>query len=171
MSPEMTSRRRDSLRGRVPALDVPAPWTVVFIRLLIGGVFLSEGIQKFVYPAELGAGRFLKIGIPWPDVMGPFVATAETVCGALIIAGLFTRVAAAVMLVNISVALLSTKVPILLGEPLGPFSLAKLPRYGLLSALHEARTDLSMWLGSLFLVLTAAGRISLDSLLSRRRRE
>ena len=73
------------------------------------------------------------------------------------------------MLVNISVALLSTKVPILLGEPLGPFSLAKLPRYGLLSALHEARTDLSMWLGSLFLVLTAAGRISFDTLLSRRR--
>ena len=58
-------------------------------------MFLSEGIQKFVYPAELGAGRFVKIGIPWPDVMGPFVATAETVCGALIIAGLFTRFAAA----------------------------------------------------------------------------
>jgi uncharacterized membrane protein YphA (DoxX/SURF4 family) len=142
---------------------------VVLVRLLVGGVFLSEGIQKFFYPAELGAGRFLKIGIPWPDVMGPFVATAETVCGALIIAGVFTRVAAAVMLVNISVALLSTKVPILLGEPLGPFSLARLPRYGLLSALHEARTDLSMWLGSLFLVLTAAGRISLDALLSGRR--
>ena len=79
MRREMTAQRRDFVRGRLPALDFPAPWTVVFIRLLVGGVFLSEGIQKFLYPAELGAGRFLKIGIPWPAVMGPFVATAETI--------------------------------------------------------------------------------------------
>lgn len=169
MAPEVTSGGRVSFRKRLSVLEAPAPWTVVFIRLLVGGVFLSEGIQKFVYPAELGAGRFVKIGIPWPAVTGPFVATAETLCGALIIAGIGTRLAAAAMLVNISVALVSTKVPILLGEPLGPFSLARLPRYGLFSALHEARVDLSMWLGSLFLVLTGAGRISLDAFLPGRR--
>lgn len=151
-------------------LQTRAPAPVVLIRLLVGGVFLAEGIQKFLYPAELGAGRFARIGIPSPDVMGPFVGGAEIMCGVLIILGLLTRLAALVMLVNISVAIVSTKLPILLGHPVGPFSLAKLPRYGFWSAVHEARTDLSMWLGSLFLVLVGAGALSLDAFLARRRR-
>jgi len=87
----------------------------------------------------------------------------------LIILGLFTRLAALVMLVNISVALVSTKLPILIGQSVGPFSLPKLSRYGFWSAVHEARTDLSMWLGSLFLVLVGAGALSLDWLLTQRR--
>ncbi len=141
--------------------DAPRPGAVLLIRLMVGVVFLSEGVQKFVYPAELGAGRFARIGIPWPEVMGPFVGVAEIVCGLLILVGVLTRLAAAVMLVNISVALLSTKLPILLGHGLGPFSLAKLPRYGAWSALHEARTDLCMWLGALFLILVGSGAYSL----------
>jgi uncharacterized membrane protein YphA (DoxX/SURF4 family) len=147
-------------------LESSAPSAVVLIRILVGGVFLAEGIQKFLFPDELGAGRFAKIGIPWPHLTGPFVATVETLCGALLIAGLLTRVAAAILLVNISVALISTKVPILLGHGFGPFSLPKLPRYGFWSMAHEARTDFAMWLGSLFLVLTGAGKISADALLS-----
>src|ERR1017187_9515255 len=95
---------------------------IILIRLMVGIVFLSEGIQKFLYPAELGAGRFAKIGIPSPALMGPFVGVAEIVCGILILLGFFTRLAASVMLINISVALLSTKVPILLGRAVGPFS-------------------------------------------------
>ena len=146
-----------------------APRAVFLIRLMVGGVFLAEGIQKFLYPSELGAGRFAKIGIPWPDVSGPFVGAAETLCGALVIAGLLTRLSAAVLLIDISVAILSTKVPILLGHGFGPFSLAKLPRYGFWSMVHEARTDFSMWLGCLFLILVGAGRASLDALLPRRR--
>jgi putative oxidoreductase len=133
---------------------------VVLVRLMVGTVFLTEGVQKFLYPAELGAGRFARIGIPWPDVTGPFVGVVEIVCGALVLAGLLTRVAAGLLLVNISVAIVSTKVPILLGRALGPFSLAKLPRYGVLSAMHEARTDLCMWLGCLFLILAGAGAYS-----------
>jgi uncharacterized membrane protein YphA (DoxX/SURF4 family) len=129
---------------------------IILIRLMVGIVFLSEGIQKFLYPAELGAGRFAKIGIPSPALMGPFVGVAEIVCGILILLGFFTRLAASVMLINISVALLSTKVPILLGRAVGPFSLPKLPRYGVWSSLHEARVDLCMWLGSLFLILVSA---------------
>jgi DoxX len=89
---------------------------VILIRLMVGIVFLSEGIQKFLYPAEQGAGRFAKIGIPSPALMGPFVGVAEIVCGILILTGFFIRFAAAVMLINISVALLSTKLPILLGR-------------------------------------------------------
>ena len=129
---------------------------IILIRLMVGIVFLSEGIQKFLYPVELGAGRFVKVGIPSPELMGPFVGVAEIVCGTLILLGLFIRLAAAVMLINISVALLSTKLPILLGRAVGPFSLPKLPRYGVWSSLHEARVDLCMWLGSLFLILVSA---------------
>ncbi len=84
--------------------------------------------------------------------------------------GLLTRAAAAVLLIDISVAIVSTKVPILLGHDFGPFSLPKLPRYGFWSLAHESRTDFSMWLGSLFLIITGAGGISLDALAARRSR-
>jgi len=143
--------------------EAPASWPVILIRLMVGIVFLSEGIQKFLYPAELAAGRFAKIGIPWPEVMGPFVGVAEIVCGVLILMGLFTRLAAAVMLINITVALLSTKLPILLGQAVGPFSLPKLPRYGLWGSLHEARADLCMWLGCAFLIAVGGGSLSLGA--------
>jgi len=147
-------------------LQVSGPQAIILVRLMVGIVFLSEGIQKFLYPAELGAGRLAKIGIPWPELMGPFVGVAEIVCGTLILLGLFIRLAATAMLINISVALLSTKLPILLGHAVGPFSLPKLPRYGVWSSLHEARVDFCMWLGSLFLILvsakTRAGRIKDD---------
>lgn len=133
---------------------------VLLVRLMVGIVFFTEGVQKFLYPAELGAGRFAKIGIPWPDVMGPAVGVAEIVCGALVLAGLLVRPAAAILLVDISVAILTTKLPILLGHPLGPFTLAKLPRYGFLAAMHEARTDFCMWLGCVFLIRAGAGAFS-----------
>ena len=113
---------------------------------MVGGVFLAEGIQKFVYADELGVGRFAKIGIPNPDIMGPFVGIVEVVCGALVIVGLLTRLAAIPLLIDISVAILSTKVPILLGRGYWTFTLPKLPRYGFWSMVHEARTDFSMWL-------------------------
>jgi len=150
-------------------LRTSAPGSAVLIRLLVGLVFLVEGVQKFLFPAELGVGRFTRIGIPYPEIMAPFVGGAEIVCGALIILGLLTRVGALVMLINISVAIVSTKLPILLGHPVGPFSLAKLARYGFWSAIHEARTDLCMWLGSLFLIIVGAGVFSLDARLARRR--
>jgi putative oxidoreductase len=149
-------------------LRTSAPAEVVLIRLLVGGVFLAEGIQKFLYPEALGVGRFTRIGIPWPQGMAPFVGVVEIVCGGLVILGLLTGIAALLLLINISVAIITTKVPILLGHPLGPFSLANLPRYGFWSAIHESRTDLCMWLGSLFLILVGAGRLSLDALIDRR---
>ncbi len=141
-----------------PRFAVPPAWPVLLVRLMVGVVFLSEGIQKFRYPAEQGAGRFAKIGIPYPDAMGPFVGGAEIVCGALVLLGLFVPFAAAVLLIDISVALLTTKLPILLGQAVGPFTLPKLPRYGLWSSLHEARVDFCMWLGAVFLILVSARR-------------
>src|SRR5687768_17702756 len=111
-------------------LETNARWSVILIRLIVGGVFFSEGIQKFLYPAENGAGRFAKIGIPSPDVMGPFVGVVEIVCGALILIGFMTRLAALPLIIDMLVAILSTKIPILLGHGFWGFSLRNLPYYG-----------------------------------------
>lgn len=83
---------------------------VVLVRILVGWVFLSEGIQKFLFPDTLGVGRFVKIGIPWPHEMAPFVGTVEIICGSLVLVGLFTRFAAIPLLGVITVALYSTKI-------------------------------------------------------------
>jgi hypothetical protein len=92
---------------------------VDLVRLMVGSVFLSEGIQKFLFPADLGPGRFVKIGIPWPQVMAPFVGVVEILGGALLILNVLALYAAAALLIDISVAILSTKVPILLGRASG----------------------------------------------------
>jgi putative oxidoreductase len=136
--------------------------SVILIRVLVGAVFLTEGIQKFLYPAEVGAGRFAKIGIPSPGVMGPFVAIVEIAFGTLILFGLLTRLAAIPLIIDMLVAIISTKIPILLGHGFWGFSLRQLPYYGFWGMAHEARTDFCMLLGSLFLLLVGAGRWSLD---------
>jgi uncharacterized membrane protein YphA (DoxX/SURF4 family) len=148
-------------------LSTTAPRSTVLVRLLVGSVFLSEGIQKFLYPDELGAGRFAKIGIPSPEIMGPFVGVVETVCGGLVLLGLFTRLAAIPLVIDMCVAILSTKVPILLGRGFWGFSLRDLPQYGFWSMMHEARTDIAMLLGALFLLIVGAGAWSIDAVRSR----
>jgi putative oxidoreductase len=140
---------------------------VILIRILVGWVFVSEGIQKFLYPAELGIGRFAKIGIPSPEIMGPFVGVVETLFGGLVLLGLGTRVAAAILIVNMIVAITSTKIPILVGHGFWGFADPKV-RPGLWSMLHEARTDFSMVLGSVYLLLTGAGSGSLDQRIASR---
>jgi putative oxidoreductase len=144
-------------------------WSIL-VRLLVGlVVFLPEGIQKLALPDILGAGRFLRIGIPYPDVVGPFVGVVEIVCGALIIVGLFTRLAAIPLIVIMIVAIASTKVPILLGHDFWIFHVPKLASYGFWSMAHEARADLCMLLGALYLLIEGAGKWSLDALLSGHR--
>lgn len=131
-------------------IESNAPRSVILIRLIVGAVFLSEGIQKFLYPAELGAGRFVKIGIPFPQILGPFVGVTEIVCGALILLGLLTRLAAVPLIINMLVAISSTKIPILI-------------KSGFWSMAHESRTDFAMLLGSIFLLIVGAGLWSLDA--------
>ena len=143
------------------------PPATLLIRLMVGGVFLSEGIQKFLFADAQGAGRFAKIGIPAPNVMGPFVGCVEIVCGALLVIGLMTRFAAVPLIIDISVAIISTKLPVLLGHGFWGFSLPKLANYGLWSMAHEGRTDFCMLLGSLFLLVVGAGKWSLDARLTR----
>jgi len=133
------------------------------IRLLVGWVFLVEGILKYLWIDELGVGRFTSIGIPAPHFTAPFLGLVEMVCGALVIIGLFTRLAAIPLLIDISVAILSTKIPILLGHGYWRFSLPNAKHYGLLSMLHEARTDFSMMLGLIFTLIVGAGALSIDA--------
>ena len=133
------------------------------IRLLVGWVFLVEGILKYLWIDDLGVGRFESIGIPVPHFSAPFIGLVEIVCGALVIVGLFTRLAAIPLLIDISVAILSTKVPILLGHGYWRFSLPQLKHYGLLSMLHEARTDISIVLGLIFILIVGAGMLSIDA--------
>jgi uncharacterized membrane protein YphA (DoxX/SURF4 family) len=134
---------------RLLASDAPA--AVLLIRLLVGAVFVSEGIEKFLFPLALGVGRFTKIGLPAPEVLAPFVGVVEIVGGGLLLLGLLTRLAAVLLLVNMLVAITTTKVPILL-------------QGGFWKMAHEARTDWSMLLGALFLLLVGAGTWSLDAL-------
>ena len=138
----------------------------ILIRLIVGGTFLSEGIQKFLFVDDLGVGRFVKIGIPRPEVMAPFVGGCEIVCGAWLILGLLTRLAAIPMIINISVAIASTKIPLLLGRGFWMFNLPKANSYGFWSMMHEARTDFAMLLGGIFLLIVGAGCCSFDALLS-----
>jgi uncharacterized membrane protein YphA (DoxX/SURF4 family) len=98
--------------------------------------------------------------------MAPFVGVVETICGALIILGLVTRLAAIPLIVDMSVALISTKLPILLGHGFWRFSLGKLPSYGFWSMAHEARVDFAMLLGSIFLLIVGAGACSVDAMLA-----
>jgi putative oxidoreductase len=158
----------ETVDWRNALLATHAPGWSILVRLLVGlVVFFPEGIQKLMFPDILGAGRFLRIGIPYPDLMGPFVGVVEIVCGTLIILGLFTRLAAIPLIVIMIVAIISTKVPILLGQDFWIFHLPNLPRYGFWSMAHEARADFCMLLGSLYLLIEGAGRWSLDALLSK----
>jgi uncharacterized membrane protein YphA (DoxX/SURF4 family) len=117
---------RTSTSGSVSLFATTAPASSILIRLLVGlAVFVPEGIQKLIFPEILGAGRFANIGIPFPEVMGPFVGIVEIVCGALIIAGFLTRLAAIPLIIIMIVALVSTKLPILLGRDVWIFHLAQ----------------------------------------------
>jgi uncharacterized membrane protein YphA (DoxX/SURF4 family) len=141
---------------------------VILIRLLVGWVFLAEGIGKFLYPAEQAAGRFAQIpAIPAPWFFGPFVGCLETLFGVLLLLGLFTRLAAFMLLLDITVAILTTKIPILAGHHYG---LPELKHYTFWGMLHESRTDFSMWFGCLFLLIVGGGRWSMDAAAMTRHR-
>ncbi|MGF1638495.1 MAG: DoxX family protein [Cyclobacteriaceae bacterium] len=135
-------------------IDNDSSKTTWLIRLMVGAVFLSEGIQKFLFPDIRGEGRFNKIGIPFPEFFGSFVGTFEIVCGALILIGLLTRLAAIPTLIIMIVAFAITKSEILVNE-------------GFWVMMHGSRTDWAMLLGSIFLIIKGSGKWSLDSMLTK----
>lgn len=126
------------------------PTAVIIIRLMTGSVFLSEGIQKFLLPQELGVGRFTKIGIPSPELLAPFVGCVEIVGGLLLLIGLLTRLASIPLLINMAVAICTTKLLVI---------------HDFWKLAHEARTDYCMIMGLLFLLWVGSGTYSLDRVL------
>jgi putative oxidoreductase len=134
-------------------LRTDAAATTILIRLMVGAVFLSEGIQKFLFPAIRGTGRFVKIGLPNPEFLGPFVGAFEIICGFLILLGLLTRLAAAPLITIMLVAIATTKAEVLGNQ-------------GFWEMLHGSRTDWSMLLGSIFLLIKGGGLWSADRQLS-----
>lgn len=123
--------------------------TTIIIRLMVGAVFLSEGIQKFLFPASHGAGRFEKIGLPAPEFLGTFVGTFEIICGVLLLIGLTTRLASIPLIIIMLVAFATTKIEILANQ-------------GFWEMFHASRTDWSMLLGSIFLLIKGSGNWSMD---------
>jgi putative oxidoreductase len=137
-------------------LPSKAPAATLIVRLLVGGIFFLEGVKKFLFAEQWGAGRFTRIGIPAPHIMGPFVGVVEIVGGLLLLVGLLTRLASLPLIIDISVAIASTKIPILFKSGFWPME-------------AEARTDYSMLLGSIYLLIVGAGAWSLDAWLASKR--
>ena len=146
---------------------VDGPRAILMIRVMAGAVFFLEGVMKFVFPNQ-GVGRFTKLGFPAPH----FIATAdgwfEIVGGLLLLTGLLTRAVAIPFVIEMIVAMLSTKIPMYLGTsplPLPPVP----PQIGFWAVLHEIRSEYAQLLTCAFLVVVGPGRWSLDALLARRR--
>ena len=125
----------------------PAPTLIP--RLIVGLVFLSEGLQKFIMPETVGVGRFAKIGFEHPEFWAPFTGAFEIICGTLILIGLLTRLASIPLLVIMLVAFITTKYPMLINK-------------GFLAMAHEYRTDFAMTLLLLFLIYYGGGNKSVD---------
>jgi len=144
-------------------LDASGQRSNLVVGVLVGLVFLPEGIKKFLFPAQWGAGRFARIGIPAPEMLAPFVGTVEVVCGLLLLAGLLTRLSAIPLLIDIAVAIATTKLPLLWRAT------AVSSKVGFWSMQAESRTDFAMLMGLLFLLLAGGGAFSCDAWLERRR--
>ncbi|HCA41697.1 MAG TPA: DoxX family protein [Bacteroidetes bacterium] len=121
----------------------------ILIRIMTGLVFISEGIQKFIFASKLGTGRFEKIGLPNPEFLGPFVGTFEILCGLFVLVGFLTRFASIPLLIIMIVAITSTKIKILMES-------------GIWEMLHASRNDWSMLIGIIFLLIKGGGYWSLD---------
>lgn len=130
-------------------IDTDKAQTTIIIRLIVGVVFLSEGIQKFLFPALRGAGRFEKINLPSPEFLGSLVGTFEILCGVMILLGLLTRLASMPLIIIMLVAFATTKSAVYLEK-------------GFWELLHGSRTDWAMLLGSIFLLIKGGGSWSMD---------
>lgn len=135
------------IRNRILATE--SYGSILFIRLMVGGVFLSEGIQKFVFPASMGPGRLLSIGFPMPYLAAYTAGITEICCSLLILAGLCTRFATVPLLIITVFAIVAVRFPIMVDQ-------------GWWAMLHASRADWCMLLGNCFLLLKGGGKWSLD---------
>jgi uncharacterized membrane protein YphA (DoxX/SURF4 family) len=128
---------------------------IVFIRLAVGLIFLTQGILKYIDP-NMGVNRFTKIGFSHPYFTAHFVGTFEIICGCLVLIGLFTRGAGVPLLVVICTAIVTTKIPEL-----------SRTNQGFWFMVSDARADFAMLMSLLFLLRAGAGALSLDAGFSR----
>ena len=147
---------------------VSGPSTILILRLMAGSVFFWEGILKFVY-ANQGVGRFTKLGFAFPETTAHIIAVGEIIGGLLLILGLFTRIVAVYFIVQMVVAVLSTKISLYLGTSPLPAPPAP-PKIGIWAVLHEIRSDFAQIFVCLFLFIEGAGRCSLDFAMSPARK-
>ena len=143
---------------------VTGPSSIIILRIMAGGVFFWEGILKFAYPNQ-GVGRFTKLGFPMPETMAHFIAVGEIIGGLLLIFGLLTRIVAFYFIIQMIVAVLTTKISLYLGTSPLPMPPAP-PKVGIWAVLHEIRSDYAQILTCLFLLIEGAGRRSLDFMIS-----
>jgi uncharacterized membrane protein YphA (DoxX/SURF4 family) len=122
----------------------------ILIRLIVSLVFLSEGIQKYLFPEVIGTGRFLLIGFSHPAFWAYFTGTFEICCGTFILFGLFARVASIPLLIIMATAFVTTKWPILMHKGFWPMA-------------HEYRTDFALTLLLFYLIIYGSGGLSIDS--------
>lgn len=122
---------------------------VILVRLVVGLIFLSEGIQKYLFPDLVGAGRFEKIGFDNPVFWSYFTATFEIFCGTLILIGFMTRLVAIPLLIIMITAFITTKWPILIAK-------------GFWTMAHEYRTDFALTILLIYLLISGGGRWSAD---------
>lgn len=143
-------------------LEVPeeTPSSTFLIRVMAGSVYFWEGVMKFVF-ANLGVGRFTKLGIPFPGFSANFVGGLEIVGGLMLIFGLFTRFISVPFIIEMIVAILSTKIPMYLGTSPLPLPPAP-PQIGGWAVLHEIRSEYAQIMCSLFLLIVGPGSWSLD---------
>jgi putative oxidoreductase len=126
----------------------------VLIRVAVGLIFLTEGIQKYLFPELLGTGRFTSIGFSHPAFWAYFTGLFEITCGALIIIGLVTRLASIPLIIIMVTAFITTKIPILVHKGFWPWA-------------HEYRTDFAMTLLLIYLLIYGSGNWSVDSKINR----
>jgi putative oxidoreductase len=146
---------------------VDGPRSVLLLRLMIGGVFFWEGVLKFVYVNQ-GVGRFTKLGMPFPAFTADFVGCLEIVGGLFLVSGLLTRLIAIPFVIEMIVAMLSTKISLYLGTSLLPLPAAP-PQIGLWAVLHEIRSDYAQIMVALYLLINGPGKWSMDALLDKLR--
>jgi putative oxidoreductase len=145
------------------------PKSILALRLMAGGVFLWEGILKFVYPNQ-GIGRFTKLGMPFPHFTATFVGGLEIVGALLLLFGLLTRLIAIPFIIEMIVAILSTKISLYLGTSPLPLPPA-LPQVGIWAVFHEIRSDYAQIMTVIFLLINGSGKWSLDALLRKETRQ
>jgi putative oxidoreductase len=126
------------------------PGSILIIRLAVGLIFFSQGVLKFT-DSNMGVARFTRIGFRHANFTAHFVGTFEIVCGLLVLLGLWTRAASVPLLIVITTAIATTKIPELFRAGQG-FSYM----------VSDGRTDFAMFCSLLFLIASGGGAWALD---------